>query len=83
MSGVAAVITGLGVMAGGSTGVEAFAAALATGALPLVPVDRGAGYHRPGGAALARLVDGVDLSPWIAPAAARRLSRPSPVWSMW
>lgn len=77
MSAIAAVITGLGVVAGGSAGVEAFAAALTTGALPLVPVDRGAGYHRPGGASLARLVDGVDLSPWVAPAAARRLSRPS------
>lgn len=74
---VPVVVTGIGVVAGRSAGIAAFAAALAEGTVPLVPIATAASYHRVGSAAHALLVDGVDLSPWVAPAAARRLSRPS------
>lgn len=74
---VSAVVTGIGVVAGHSAGVEAFAAALDAGALPLSPLDGGSPYHRPGGATHAVLVGGVDLAAWVPPAAARRMSRPS------
>lgn len=40
-------------------------------------MDRSAGYHRPRGARLAALATEVDLSPWLKPAQARRMSEPS------
>jgi 3-oxoacyl-[acyl-carrier-protein] synthase II len=77
VSGRAAVVTGVGVVAGASAGVEAFAAALAGGNVPLRAIDPTAGHHRLGSASQALLVDDVDLSAWVSPPAARRLSRPS------
>lgn len=69
------VITGVGVVAGSCAGVAAFREALLAGVLPASAVDRSRQYHRPGGAATALLVHGVDVSPWVPPAAARRLTR--------
>lgn len=77
MTGRAVVITGIGVVAGASAGIDAFATALTTGDVPLRAIAAGSPHHRPGGATQALLVDDIDLSPWVAPAAARRLSRPS------
>lgn len=77
MSGRPVVITGIGVIAGASAGIEPFAAALAGGTVPLRAVDAASPHHRLGSASQALLVDEVDLSRWVAPAAARRLSRPS------
>jgi 3-oxoacyl-[acyl-carrier-protein] synthase II len=42
-----------------------------------VPVDTSAGHHAPRTARLAALAQGVDLSPWLPAARARRLSWPS------
>lgn len=77
MTPASVVITGIGVVAGSSAGLATFAAALASGLVPLRAVDPASPHHRLGGASRALLVDEVDLSPWVAPAAARRLSRPS------
>ncbi|HEX5761284.1 MAG TPA: beta-ketoacyl synthase N-terminal-like domain-containing protein, partial [Thermoanaerobaculia bacterium] len=74
-SGVA--VTGLGTVAATGAGGEALAAALAAGEPALSEVDRGAGYHRPGGARLACLAGAVPLTPWLAAAEARRMSPPS------
>lgn len=75
MTGRAVVITGIGVVAGASAGIDAFATALTTGDVPLRAIAAGSPHHRPGGATQALLVDDIDLSPWVAPAAARRLSQ--------
>jgi 3-oxoacyl-[acyl-carrier-protein] synthase II len=71
------VVTGLGTIGPCGHGREALAAALAVGKPAVAEVDRGAGLHREGGARLAALVGKRDLSRWIAPAAARRMSFPS------
>jgi len=68
------VITGLGTIGPCGHGREALAAALAAGRPVATEVDRGAGLHREGGARLAALVGERDLSRWIPPAAARRMS---------
>ena len=51
--------------------------ALLASTLRLTELDRSAGYHLPQGSRSAALVGPVDLSPWLAPAAARRMSLPS------
>ena len=72
------VITGLGTIGCFGTGRENLRAALAGSAAPaLTEVDRSAGLHRDGGSRLAALARGSDLSPWVRPAAARRMSGPS------
>jgi 3-oxoacyl-(acyl-carrier-protein) synthase len=72
-----AVITGLGTIGPCGHGREAVAAALAAGQPVAAAVDRVAGLHREGGARLAALVGERDLSRWLPPADARRMSFPS------
>lgn len=72
-----AVITGLGTIGPGGVGREALARALASGRPAATEVDRGAGLHRENGSRFAALVRERDLSRFITPAAARRLSFPS------
>jgi len=72
-----AVITGLGTIGACGHGREALAAALAAGKPAAAEVDRSDGLHREGGARLAALVAERDLSRWVPPAAARRMSFPS------
>ena len=71
------VITGLGVVAGPDCGSEALAASLSGAAMRTVVVDDRQGYHVPGTSRRAVLATGVDLSPWVPPAVARRMSPPS------
>lgn len=81
------VITGWGavtaVSSGGGVGRDAVARAFAEGAPPLSEVDRSGGYHRPDGPSgprgsrRAALLGEVDLSQWISPRRARRMSPPS------
>jgi 3-oxoacyl-[acyl-carrier-protein] synthase II len=76
-SGGGVVVTGLGTVGACGAGGAGLAAALAAGVPAAAEVDRAAGYHRPGSARLACLVHGMPLSPWLAPAEARRMSPPS------
>lgn len=71
------VITGLGIVAGPYAGVRSFSDALQAGVFTPSMVDQGRRYHRDGAATLAVLATGADLSPWVTPAGARRMSRPS------
>ncbi len=71
------VITGVGVVAGGCCGIDALAMALRAPSSLAAEVDSQSPYHRPGSAAQGVLSTGVDLSPWVSPAAARRMGRPS------
>ncbi len=71
------VVTGLGAAHAAGCGREALASALRCSEIHGSVVDRSAGYHRPGGSRLAALTHDLDLSPWLKPAAARRMSRPS------
>lgn len=71
------VVTGVGVVAAGARGVAEFAEALERGVMPSSDVDRSAGYHLPGSSRSAVLSAGLDLSPWLPGAAARRMSVPS------
>jgi 3-oxoacyl-[acyl-carrier-protein] synthase II len=71
------VITGLGVVAGPDCGTEALTASLGAAAMKTVVVDDRQGYHVPGSSRRAVLSTGVDLSPWVPPAVARRMSPPS------
>lgn len=69
-----AVVTGLGTISACGHGREALATALAEGKPVAAEVDRGDGLHREGGARLAALVKERDVSRWVSPAAARRMS---------
>lgn len=69
------VLTGMGCVLAGAAGADAVAERLAAGEAPTREVDTGAGYHRPAGARRAVLADGVDLSAWLPPLEARRMSR--------
>jgi 3-oxoacyl-[acyl-carrier-protein] synthase II len=71
------VVTGLGTIGPCGHGRERLAAALRAGKPAVTEVDRGAGLHRESGSRLAALVRERDVSKWIAPAAARRMSFPS------
>jgi len=71
------VITGLGTIGPCGHGREPLAAALVAGKAVVAEVNRGAGLHREGGARLAALVGERDVSRWVAPADARRMSFPS------
>ncbi len=77
MSGPGVVVTGLGVVAGPDIGGDALAARLQTGDAATFEVDREQLYHQEGGARRAVLVANADLSKWVPPAVARRMSRPS------
>ena len=74
---VETVITGLGTIGPCGHGREALAAALSAGEPVVAEPDRSAGLHRKGGARLAALVRERDVSRWVPPAAARRMSFPS------
>lgn len=71
------VITGLGTIGPAGQGRDSLTAALAKGSPLATPVDRGAGYHREGGARFAAAVVERDVSRWVPPLAARRMSFPS------
>ena len=73
----AVAITGLGSVSAHGAGREVLAAALAAGVAATAEVERTAGYHRQGSARTAAIVPPLDLSAWLPPAAARRMSRPS------
>ncbi len=70
-------ITGLGVAGPCGLGRDALADALARGVACSVAVDRSHKAHARRGSMHAALCAGDDLSRWVPPAAARRMSRPS------
>ncbi len=74
---VPAVVTGLGTVSAAGCGRGRLEAALRASRRHLTPIDRSGGYHRRRGARLAGLTAGLDLSPWLSPMAARRMSPPS------
>lgn len=72
------VITALGTTGAHGCGRASLERALAAGATPpATEVDRGAGYHRPGGARRALLTPVAALAPWLPAAEARRMGPPS------
>lgn len=71
------VITGLGVVSAAGAGVEPLVESLARGTPQLTEVARPGGNYRHVSSRTAALVPKLDLSRWIAPLAARRMSRPS------
>jgi len=70
-------VTGLGFVGSAGCGSASLAAALESGVLQSAPIDDSGGYHRPGGARRAALASNVDLSRWLPPGSARRMSTPS------
>lgn len=72
-----AAITGVGHVGASGLGLDAVARALAGAPPPAVEVDRSAGWHAAGSARTALLCPDANLTPWVSPAAARRMSRPS------
>src|SRR5690606_37244923 len=70
------VVSGLGNVGAWGAGATALAAQLRERATAPVEVDRRAGYHRARGARTAWLAAGVDLSPLLPAAQARRMSLP-------
>lgn len=68
------VITGIGCLGAYGTGLPALAKALASGLPTMVPIDSSAGYHRRNAATQVAAAAGLDLSPWLSPQAARRMS---------
>jgi 3-oxoacyl-[acyl-carrier-protein] synthase II len=74
----AVVVSGLGIVGPHGAGRDCLAEALRVGAPSLREVATADhGLATPGGARLAALATGVDLSRWLTPAAARRMSGPS------
>jgi len=72
------VVTALGTAGAHGCGRASLERALAAGAPPpAIEVDRGAGYHRPGGARRALLTPVAALAPWLPAAEARRMGPPS------
>jgi 3-oxoacyl-(acyl-carrier-protein) synthase len=71
------VVTGVGVVGSFGCGVAALAEALRTSRPVVSDVDRSAGYHLPKSARRAALIGGMDLTTWVPPAMARRMSPPS------
>jgi len=71
------VITGIGVVSAAGCGTEPFAEVLATSDVLRTPIDRSAGYHLANSSRTAVLSGGADLSDWISPMKARRMSQPS------
>jgi 3-oxoacyl-[acyl-carrier-protein] synthase II len=72
-----AVVTGVGIVSSFGCGVPPLAEALRTSRATLADVDRGAGYHLQESARRGALIGAVDLSAWVPPAMARRMSPPS------
>jgi 3-oxoacyl-(acyl-carrier-protein) synthase len=72
-----AVVTGVGVVGSFGCGLTALAEALRASRPVLSEVDRSAGYHLPESARTAALIGGADLTAWVPPASARRMSPPS------
>lgn len=71
------VITGLGAVGSYGCGRQRITEALAHNTLTSSEVDRSQGFHRPQGSRRAALASSLDLTSWVAPAAARRMSTPS------
>ncbi len=74
MKGRDVVITGVGCLGAYGIGLPALARALAVGLPCSTPIDRSAGYHRRHAATQVAACAGLDLSPWLSPQAARRMS---------
>src|SRR5258708_503757 len=74
-----AVVTGVGVVGSFGCGLNALAEALRASRPVLSEVDRSAGYHLPESARTAALIGAADLTTWVPPASARRMSPPSKV----
>lgn len=68
------VVTGVGCLGPWGTGRAALAAALAAGTPSTAAMDRSAGWHRRGSATAYGSCQQLDLSPWLSPQAARRMS---------
>jgi 3-oxoacyl-[acyl-carrier-protein] synthase II len=68
------VVTGVGTLGGHGIGLPALARALASGAPHQTLVDTSANYHRHHGARLRGSCADLDLSPWLSPQQARRMS---------
>ena len=77
MNRPAAVITGLGVVGPHGIGTASLEAALLAGRPLATEIDRSEGYHEHDSSRLAALVPKLDVTPWLPPAEARRLSVPS------
>jgi 3-oxoacyl-(acyl-carrier-protein) synthase len=71
------LLTGLGTIGAWGPGSDRLAEALARGEPLAVEVDRGAGYHPPGGVGHACLVPPGQLGCWLSPGESRRMSPPS------
>lgn len=74
---VSVVVTGLGVVAGPSSGADQLAETLRGSTMQCSEVDRTSGYHVPESARLAVLSNGLDLSKWVRALEGRRMSVPS------
>ncbi|MBL8730214.1 MAG: hypothetical protein JNM25_17475 [Planctomycetes bacterium] len=68
------VVTGIGCLGPWGIGLPALAAALQRGEPLATPIDRSAGYHRRNAATLVAACGPLDLTPWLSPQAARRMS---------
>jgi 3-oxoacyl-[acyl-carrier-protein] synthase II len=73
----AVVVTGVGTLGCYGAGCQSLRTALAGSAPALTNVEPPAGVGAPLASRQAALARGLDLSPWIKPAAARRMSGPS------
>jgi 3-oxoacyl-[acyl-carrier-protein] synthase II len=71
------VVSGIGTLGSFGLGVDALRIALETGSPTTAEIDRSTSDHPADGARLAALVGKLDLSPWVKPSAARRMSGPS------
>ncbi|MHC4960327.1 MAG: beta-ketoacyl synthase N-terminal-like domain-containing protein [Planctomycetota bacterium] len=69
------VVSGVGLLGPAGIGLQSLAALLARGVPALSPIECWA--HLPGARREAALVPDVDLSPWVKPRKARRMSRSS------
>ncbi|MEO6596187.1 MAG: beta-ketoacyl synthase N-terminal-like domain-containing protein [Planctomycetota bacterium] len=68
------VITGVGCLGPFGIGMADLATALQRGEALTKPIDRTAGYHRANSATEFAACGPLDLSPWLSPQAARRMS---------
>lgn len=68
------VITGVGCLGPWGIGLDALAQALGRGVPHGTAIDRSQGYHRRNGATLVGSCAALDLTPWVSPQAARRMS---------
>jgi 3-oxoacyl-[acyl-carrier-protein] synthase II len=71
------VVTGLGTLGSCGAGPLALSRALASGVGSFKPIDHALLQRGVAGARTASLVGDLDLSAWVAPSAARRMSTPS------